>query len=240
MDNTTTAMHAISTPPPPPSTRSLQSSHRGVLLDVQPAHVGEKETALGVVGVRVRLGVLVVHAVVSRPVVDRTLVSHGVDQHHEYANAPVRVVRSVRPQPVDSARNSNTTVNMAFSGGGGWGWGWVGEEKERGVERVGVGLEPEKCRVHHEQHRSTAQKQHKKKSVTFVIFIVRLLIVGYSTVNLRPRKSKSLMMHPAGKIMKKTFPLENKRRQMETSGGGRGAAVRDSVCSESRRMQYKS
>lgn len=109
-----------------------------MLLDVQPAHVSEKETALGVVGVRVRLGVLVVDTVVPRPVVDRPLVSHRVDEHHEYANAPVRIVRSVRPQPVDSAGDSNTTVNMVFSGGGGV--GRVGEQKERGVERGRVGL----------------------------------------------------------------------------------------------------
>ena len=66
----------------------------GVLLHVEPAHVREEEAARRVVRVRVRLGVLVVHAVVARPVVDRALVR---DRVHEHEEAPDRRRRVERP-----------------------------------------------------------------------------------------------------------------------------------------------
>ena len=45
-----------------------------VLLHQQPAHMSEKEAALGVVRVGVRLAVLVVNTVVTGPFIDRVLI----------------------------------------------------------------------------------------------------------------------------------------------------------------------
>jgi len=59
------------------------ADHLWVLLDVQPAHVGEEKTAHGVMRISVSLTVLVVDAVVAGPVVDRSLVRDGVAQHEE-------------------------------------------------------------------------------------------------------------------------------------------------------------
>lgn len=88
-------------------TTSIET-YRGVLLDVQPPHVREEKTARRVVRVRVLLRVLVVHPVVSGPVVNRPLVGHRVDEHEKHSSDPVRVVRSVRPQTVYPAGDSKT------------------------------------------------------------------------------------------------------------------------------------
>ena len=56
-----------------------------------------------VVRVRVGLRVLVVHAVVARPVENGALVSNAVRQHQEKAHAPVRLVGTVRPEAVHAA-----------------------------------------------------------------------------------------------------------------------------------------
>ena len=74
----------------------------GMLLDEEPAHVGEEEAAGGVVGVGLRLGELVVDAVVAGPVVDAALVGYGVGQHEEEADGEAGLVRAVGPQSVDA------------------------------------------------------------------------------------------------------------------------------------------
>ena len=95
---------------PRQKTSTPASSYRGVLLDVKPAHVREEESSRGVVWVRVLLRVLVVNTVITRPVVDGALVGHRVDEHHEHPNGPMRVVRTVRPQSVDTPSDPETTV----------------------------------------------------------------------------------------------------------------------------------
>lgn len=57
--------------------------------------------------------VLVVHTVVTRPVVDGALVSHGVDEHHEDANGPVRVIGTVRPQAVYASGDAEPAATSA-------------------------------------------------------------------------------------------------------------------------------
>ena len=69
----------------------------------------EEESSRGVVWVRVLLRVLVVNTVITRPVVDGALVGHRVDEHHEHANGPMCVVRTVRPQSVDTPSDPETT-----------------------------------------------------------------------------------------------------------------------------------
>jgi hypothetical protein len=78
----------------------------GVLLDEEPAHVGEEEAAGGVVGVGLGLRELVVDAVVAGPVVDAALVGDGVGQHEEEADGEAGLVRAVGPQPVDADRDA--------------------------------------------------------------------------------------------------------------------------------------
>jgi hypothetical protein len=77
-------------------------NHLGVFLDVQPTHVCEEEPSRGVVWVGMRLGILVVDAMVAGPVVDGSLVRDGVAQHEEEADGKGGGVGTVRPEAMDS------------------------------------------------------------------------------------------------------------------------------------------
>jgi len=74
-----------------------------VLLHEQPPDVRVEKAASRVVRVRIRLRVLVVHAVVARPVENRALVGNAVRQHEEEPHAPVGLVGTVRPEAVHAA-----------------------------------------------------------------------------------------------------------------------------------------
>lgn len=81
-----------------------------MLLHIEPAHVRKEKPSSSVVRIGILLRVLVVHAVVARPVVDGTLVRHRVDEHHEHADGPVGIVGAVRPETVDAAGDAEPTV----------------------------------------------------------------------------------------------------------------------------------
>ena len=74
----------------------------GMLLDEEPAHVREEESAGGVVGVGLGLRELVMDAVVAGPVEDAALVGNGVGQHEEEPDGEAGLVRAVGPQSVDA------------------------------------------------------------------------------------------------------------------------------------------
>lgn len=94
-------------------------SYLGVLFHIEPAHVCKEKPSSSVVWIGILLRVLVVHAVVARPVVDGALVRHRVDEHHEHADGPMGVVRTVRPQPVNTSGNPETTEDRSSGREGG-------------------------------------------------------------------------------------------------------------------------
>ena len=61
--------------------------------------------------------VLVVDTVVTRPVVDGALVRDGVDEHHEDADGPVRLVGTVRPQAVYASCDSEPAARSEGTNG---------------------------------------------------------------------------------------------------------------------------
>lgn len=70
----------------------------------QPAHVREEEPAGRVVRVGVRVGELVVHAVVAHPLVDVVLERQRLEQGQQHAHRETGLVAPVRPQPVGADR----------------------------------------------------------------------------------------------------------------------------------------
>jgi hypothetical protein len=74
-----------------------------VFLHQQPTNVREEEPPLGVVGIGRRLAALVVHAMISSPVVDGTLVRDRVCEHEVDSHWKGCTVRTMRPQPVHAA-----------------------------------------------------------------------------------------------------------------------------------------
>lgn len=83
-----------------------------MLFHIKPAHVSEEKAAGGIVRVSVQLRVLVMYAVIARPVVDGPLIRHRVDEHQQNTHRPVRVVRSVGPQAVNSAGDTEAAVYL--------------------------------------------------------------------------------------------------------------------------------
>ena len=80
----------------------------GVLLQIQPSHVGEEEPAHSIVRVGVGLGVLVVDAMVARPVQDGSLIGNGVAQHEEDADRERGTVRPVGPEAMGTNGDAET------------------------------------------------------------------------------------------------------------------------------------
>ena len=74
-----------------------RSFHLGMLLHKKPAHVSEEETSRGVVWVCVFLGVLVMHPVIPRPVVDGALVCQGGIKHQKHSDNAMCLVGAMRP-----------------------------------------------------------------------------------------------------------------------------------------------
>ena len=58
----------------------------GVFLDIQPAHVGKEKSPSGIVRISIGLGVLVMHTMVTSPVINGALVGDGVAQHEGEAD----------------------------------------------------------------------------------------------------------------------------------------------------------
>jgi hypothetical protein len=81
-----------------------------MLLQVQPSHVRKEEPAHGIVRISVGLGILVVDAMVSRPMVNRSLIRDGVAQHEEEAYGEGGAVGSVGPEAMDTNSNAESTV----------------------------------------------------------------------------------------------------------------------------------
>ena len=77
-----------------------------MLLDDEPAHVREEEAAGSIMGVGVRLGVLVMHAVVAGPMVDAALVGNGVEHHQQDAVGQSGVVGTVGPKSVHACSDA--------------------------------------------------------------------------------------------------------------------------------------
>mmetsp|Transcript_15550 Transcript_15550/g.52499 ORF Transcript_15550/g.52499 Transcript_15550/m.52499 type:complete len:202 (-) Transcript_15550:489-1094(-) len=71
-----------------------------VFLQVKPAHMGKEEAAKGVVGICHGLGVQMVHAMVTYPMVDSALIRNGVCNHGDEAEGSFGLVRAVRPKPM--------------------------------------------------------------------------------------------------------------------------------------------
>lgn len=86
-----------------------------MLLDEQPTHMREEESAGSVVRVRVRLRVLVVHAVVAGPVPDAALVRDRVAEHQEGAQRETSLVRTMRPQTMRTAGDATHTTTLIFN-----------------------------------------------------------------------------------------------------------------------------
>merc|ERR1719491_1739507 len=53
----------------------------GMLLDEQPSNVSEEETSRGIVRVRIGFRKFVVYTVVSRPMINASLIRNGIEQH---------------------------------------------------------------------------------------------------------------------------------------------------------------
>jgi hypothetical protein len=80
-----------------------------MLLQVQPPHVREEKAAHGIVRVGFGLGILVMDAMIARPVVDRTLIGDGVAQHEEETNGEGGAVGAVGPEAMDTDGNAEST-----------------------------------------------------------------------------------------------------------------------------------
>jgi len=80
-----------------------------MLLNIEPSHVSEKESAGGIVGVGVSLAVLVVDTVVAGPVKDRALIGDAVAHHKETSDEDVGLIRTMRPQSVDTNSYTEST-----------------------------------------------------------------------------------------------------------------------------------
>lgn len=76
--------------------------HVRVLLAHQPAAMSKEEASLNVHRISIRLRVLVMHSVVSGPHEDAVLVGHRVAEGEEDAQGELGLVRSVRPETMDT------------------------------------------------------------------------------------------------------------------------------------------
>ena len=84
--------------------------NRRVLFDNEPTNVSVKKSAGSIVGVRLGFGEFVVDSVIAGPVVDGSLVGDGVGKHEHGSEQKVGLIRTVRPQPMNSDCYSKATV----------------------------------------------------------------------------------------------------------------------------------
>mmetsp|Transcript_5738 Transcript_5738/g.12550 ORF Transcript_5738/g.12550 Transcript_5738/m.12550 type:complete len:304 (-) Transcript_5738:87-998(-) len=89
------------------STASLSNTR--VLLEVQPANVGEPKAPDGVVRISNSLGVEMVRAVVPRPVVDGALICDAVCKHSEETVNEACLVAAMRPEAVGTTGDAEST-----------------------------------------------------------------------------------------------------------------------------------
>lgn len=64
--------------------------------------------------VRISIGfrVLVVDAMVARPMIGGILEGHRLEDHQQHAQRKSRLVRTMRPQPMGAGRNTKTRSNV--------------------------------------------------------------------------------------------------------------------------------
>jgi len=80
-----------------------------MLLDEQPADVGEKETSFGVVGIGIGLGILVVDSVVPGPLDDVVLKGDCLEEDEKEAEGEGGLEGAVRPEAVTPGRHTDAT-----------------------------------------------------------------------------------------------------------------------------------
>ena len=85
--------------------------NRRVLFDNEPTDVSVEKSAGSIVGVRLGFGEFVVNSVIAGPVVDGSLVGDGVGKHEHGSEQKVGLIRTVRPQPMNSDCYSKATVS---------------------------------------------------------------------------------------------------------------------------------
>lgn len=83
--------------------------HSLVLLDEQPSHVREEESAKGIMRIGGSIREFVVDTVVSGPMEDRSLVSNRVDEHEEYSEGQDSLIGAMRPQAMRTSGDSQAS-----------------------------------------------------------------------------------------------------------------------------------
>lgn len=79
------------------------ANHLRMLVHHQPADVRKEEAPIRVVRISVRLGELVVHSMVAHPVEQWILAGQRETQHQDNAERCLRLVRSMAPQSMCTA-----------------------------------------------------------------------------------------------------------------------------------------
>lgn len=81
--------------------------HQRMLAHHQPSHVRKEEATRKVVRIGVRVGVLVMHAMVAHPFPHAILERHRLHHNEQTAQRQLGLVRAVRPQPMRARRDAN-------------------------------------------------------------------------------------------------------------------------------------
>lgn len=84
-----------------------------VFAHQQPANMSKEKAPFCIMGICIRLREFVVCTVVSGPLINIILESHGVDYGQEYSERQGSFVRPVTPKPMCSSCNSKTTQDEA-------------------------------------------------------------------------------------------------------------------------------